>query len=445
MSVHALLSSLPSVRSLDTLTPAERRATMTDVTSRLVAPIEQYRSVATAAGRDLLASEQRDADALMARVAAYEARDRELRLAEDEAAAAAVATASPTGGSAHPIAYRAGAPLATGQSFAGYARARGLADPAERSEPLDFGRFLRGMSLGDWKDAEAERRAMSAGTNTGGGYLVPTLLSAGIIDLARAATAVGQLGAQSVPMESGKVDVGKWTGDPTAAWHTEGAAISASDPTVGKMTLQAQALAALVVCSREVLEDVPGLTTQLTMAFAAAFALKLDYAALRGTGTAPEPRGVKNTSGIQTTVLGTGDGQYLYYNDVIDAAGKLTDANEACTGLIWHPRSGRSLDKRVDDNGQYIVPPPSVASIPRAATTQIPINLTVGASTDCSEIYAGDWSKLVLGIRTQLLVQPLVERYADNGQVGFLAWMRADVGVARPAAFHLVTGVRAAA
>ena len=47
-----------------------------------------------------------------------------------------------------------------------------------------------------------------------------------------------------------------------------------------------------------------------------------------------------------------------------------------------------------------------------------------------------------MGIRTQVQIEVLTERYADYGQVGFLAWWRGDVRVARPAAFDITTGVR---
>ena len=83
-----------------------------------------------------------------------------------------------------------------------------------------------------------------------------------------------------------------------------------------------------------------------------------------------------------------------------------------------------------------------VAKLPRLATTSVPTNLSVGGSTDCSEIYVGSFDLLYLGIRTQLTITPLVERYADVGMVGFVAWVRMDVQVGRPGAFAVLTGVR---
>jgi HK97 family phage major capsid protein len=67
----------------------------------------------------------------------------------------------------------------------------------------------------------------------------------------------------------------------------------------------------------------------------------------------------------------------------------------------------------------------------------------VGTSTDTSEIYTADWSQLMIGIRNDFRLIPLKERYlADNLQVAFLAYLRADVQLAQPSAFVVDTGIR---
>ena len=63
------------------------------------------------------------------------------------------------------------------------------------------------------------------------------------------------------------------------------------------------------------------------------------------------------------------------------------------------------------------------------------------ASGTASDIFVGDWSELVIGIRTSFSIQVLSERYADTGSIGLLAWFRGDVLVTRPKAFAVVQGV----
>jgi HK97 family phage major capsid protein len=46
----------------------------------------------------------------------------------------------------------------------------------------------------------------------------------------------------------------------------------------------------------------------------------------------------------------------------------------------------------------------------------------------------GDFSQVLIGERMSLELRRLTERYAENGQVGILAYWRGDVQVARPKA-----------
>jgi HK97 family phage major capsid protein len=105
------------------------------------------------------------------------------------------------------------------------------------------------------------------------------------------------------------------------------------------------------------------------------------------------------------------------------------------------PRTVTSLAKLKEaTTNAYMTPPDSM--LPILPTKQIPINLTVGSSVDCSEIYTGQWDQLWIGLRTNFNIRFLQERYADNGQYALLASLRADVQLAQPAAFVVDTGVR---
>ena len=107
------------------------------------------------------------------------------------------------------------------------------------------------------------------------------------------------------------------------------------------------------------------------------------------------------------------------------------------------PRSLVKLGGLLDTTGQPLRVPMMLEGVQLLGTSQIPNNLTVGASTDCSEIYLGDFSKMAMMLRESLSVQLLSELYATNGQLAFMAHCRADFAVMYPAAFALVTGVRA--
>ena len=220
-------------------------------------------------------------------------------------------------------------------------------------------------------------------------------------------------------------------------WHSEGATIAPSDATLGKITLDAKVLAGLVVLSRELLED----DDQLRQAFAAVMATKVDQAALYGTGTAPEPRGVKNTYGITTASLGANGAALGSYDPLVDAAGTLRDNNEDPTAVIYSPRSARALAKPKDTTNQPLaVPGYYLDRLSRFETNQVPNTLTQGTSNLASDIFTADFRQLFIGVRTQLQIQILTDKYADTGQIGLVAWWRGDVAVARPKAFHVTSG-----
>jgi HK97 family phage major capsid protein len=447
-----VLDRVPTIRELEGLPADQRRLDLRGAIDDLYSALTDITAATKAASRPMLASEQREWDEITDRLHTLEVMERDVR--NTAPSAADIQRAAGRGGwqrgdgddTAHRPGtverYAEGVPLTRSQTFEGYVRARNLASESDVREPLDFGKYVRGMVTGNWRGADPEKRAMAEGTTTAGGYFIPTLVSSQIIDLARAKAVCMDMGAQIVPMENEKLNVAKWTGDPTAAWKSENIQAATSDPTVGVVSLVAQALTSLTVVSRELLEDVDGIGDTLLNAFAKAFALKFDQAMLRGTGTAPEPRGIKNTSGITATAWGGANGASPTWDMIVDNVGILQDANETVSGIVSAPRLGRSLSKLKATTNDYIDPPASVGGIPQAYSTQIPTNLTVGTSTDCTEVYIGDFNQLILGARTQLVITPLVERYADYGQVGFLAWARADVAVARPAAFNLLTGVR---
>jgi HK97 family phage major capsid protein len=329
------------------------------------------------------------------------------------------------------------------QSVYDWCQQRGMFDPADRA--LSFDRYLRGIVTGQWDGADHER-ALSEGTLTAGGHLVPTPLSARVIDLARNQTRVFQAGAITVPMTAQTLKLARLTGEGTPAWKAENAAITDADMTFDSVTFTARTLVRLVKLSLELFEDSdPSAEDVIARSFAAQVALELDRVALRGSGTPPEPQGVRNQTGVTVTGHGANGSTITVtsaYDWHLDARGVVAGNNFEPNAHIQAPRTSVSLSKlREATTSAYLAPPPNM--LPMLTTKQVPINLTVGTSTDCSEIYTGDWSNLMVGIRNDFRLIPLKERFmADNLQVAFLAYLRADIQLAQPSAFVVDVGVR---
>jgi HK97 family phage major capsid protein len=91
---------------------------------------------------------------------------------------------------------------------------------------------------------------------------------------------------------------------PTAAWRAETDPLSESDPVFCSVDLTPRSLSFVFKISREPLSDSANLDQTGFGAIAQAFAQELDRAGLQGSGTAPEIRGILNTTGIQSVTNG---------------------------------------------------------------------------------------------------------------------------------------------
>jgi HK97 family phage major capsid protein len=199
-----------------------------------------------------------------------------------------------------------------------------------------------------------------------------------------------------------------------------------------------------VKASFELMEDAPNFPQVLENSLAQAFALKLDAAALYGSGTAPEPQGIYTADDVTITPLAT-DGRAVDYDDLVDTAARVYGANYTPSAAILSTRSEAGLAKLKDDNSAYLNAPAYLSNLPRLATTAVKDTQTQGTSHNASDLFVADFRNLIVGIRTQFKLRVLNGAFASTGQVGFLGWLRADVQIARPDAFQVVTGIVPAA
>jgi HK97 family phage major capsid protein len=317
----------------------------------------------------------------------------------------------------------------------------GLKDDGE----ANIGSFVRALVAGDRSTLNnTERRALSEGVDATGGFLVPEILSVKMIDRVRAAARVFQAGAQTVPMTVDVLNLARLTGGASASWKTEGAAVAESAMTFDRVVLKTKTLPVMVKLSQELFDDMsPEASNLIQHEIASTLALELDRAVLRGSGVDPEPKGILNQTGVIKTSLGA-NGATPSYDAFLDGFQVLRAANFEPDGIIYSPRTERTLDGLKDTQGRYLEGPASFKAIPKWSTNQLPTNLVTGTSNDTSEAYLGAWTNCLVGLRTELgmRVKVLDQRFADNLQVGLLCWIRADVALAHAEAFTVIQGIR---
>lgn len=309
---------------------------------------------------------------------------------------------------------------------------------------FDIADYLRGIA--NLRTTPAVLNALSVGTDTQGGFAVPGVLMPGILGAMVPVSALLTAGAGIVPLEEGgkTFTTAVVNAIPTASWRAEAGVLVTSDPTFRAVVATPRSLSFMFKVSRELLADAVGLTTALNQAIAQAFAKELDRAGLRGSGAAPEPRGLLNTAGIQAVTNGAAGAALATYANLFSGYQAILQADgPAPTAAIMSPRSLVKLGGLLDTTGQPVNISSMLQPVKLIATSQIPNNLTVGASTDCSELYLGDFRQMYFAMREAVSIQLLQETFASTGEIGFAAHVRADVIVNYPAAFAVVTGVRA--
>src|SRR5579862_233180 len=217
---------------------------------------------------------------------------------------------------------------------------------------FSLGRVLTALVNRDRRHLnEFEKRALVEGVDASGGYLLPQILSAEVVDRLRPFTRVLQAGASIVPMETEYLLFARLTGGVTPAWKSEGDTIVDQSMTFDRITLQAKTLPLLVKISQELFDDLsPEASEIIEGELLKALAIELDRVILRGSGVSPEPLGILNTSGVTLQPLKTGSssangGSLSGYDDVATAIASIRRNNLEPNAVICSARVAGDFDR----------------------------------------------------------------------------------------------------
>lgn len=307
----------------------------------------------------------------------------------------------------------------------------------ELGERVSAGALIRAAIVGPKN--EAERRALMNGSDSTGGFIMPTFAAAGVIDDLRASSAVLKAGCQTIPLVSDRTKYARVATEPGPAWRTESAAVTVEGSIFESVSFAPTTLVGVIKIGRETLEDAFCADESVEQTLTKSLALEIDRVALAGSGSG-EPRGVINTLGIGSVSMATNGAALANYAKLLDCMYEVQSNNGNVNGVILHPRENVALAKLVDANDQPLNRPAMLSEIPFIPSTSLPINMTQGTANNASAIVVGDWSKLLIGVRTAVQFQILRERYSDTYEYGVLYSLRADVIVGRKSAFAKLIG-----
>jgi HK97 family phage major capsid protein len=179
-----------------------------------------------------------------------------------------------------------------------YQRSSEMARRAQKNE--------RGFLIPLTTPVRMETRSLTSITGTGA---IPTIVEpAYFIDLLRARSVLAGLGARilNLPNESGQVSLPRISTTATVSWLAEGAAPPAiTNPVTDNVIMSQKTISASVEITEKMLKSSSDdFRDFVVQDIAGAMAVAIDQAAINGTGTANDPKGLLNVAGIPVQSIG---------------------------------------------------------------------------------------------------------------------------------------------
>lgn len=238
---------------------------------------------------------------------------------------------------------------------------------------------------------------------------VPTEIAKDIQTLVARGSSVLRLG-KTFPMETEKKKVPVLAEGPGAYWVGEGQRINTSKATWIFPELEAKKLAVIIPVTVEKLEDATvDVFDELKPLIAEAFYSAIDAAALFGTAS-PFAKSVFAAAESEDNIVVRGTHNSLDL-DVSDTMALVED-NCDVNGFAAHYGIKNDLRKLRDNNGNALY-------VPGTDTTTLysePIEFSRNNSWDKkkAEMIAGDWDKLLVGVRDEIKYEILHEATLQN-------------------------------
>ena len=260
---------------------------------------------------------------------------------------------------------------------------------------------------------------VTSGATTGGNLVATDLLADEFIEALRNNSVMLNLGVRTMTGLVGDVAIPRRSGVASTYYlSTETTAITQSESTFDQVTLSPKNLAALSKYSRQtLLQATPGIEELVRRDLTDGINLGIDLGILNGSGSAGQPTGILNTSGIGSVALGTNGGA-ITVNSLVDLEEQVLIDNGAVNrdaiAYVTNAKVLAELKKlraggSTTTDGAYLVndqldaigrggTPATVNGYPLYVTNQVPSNLTKGTSSGvCSAVLMGDFSQAMVG------------------------------------------------
>lgn len=333
----------------------------------------------------------------------------------------------------------------TGKPLQVFGKGQRMSDAYKNENNLDLGRYIRGAVTGDWSQAPAERQIYGELTTTTGSVLIPTALSANVLDIARDKSILLNAGVPIVKMDAGNLKIAKVATDPdNFGFKQEGADATESAITFDSADLASKTAYGLVSVTLEALESAANLGALLTRVMGEAMARTMDRAFLFGQGAAAhEPVGVLTLNSINTEISA---GALTGYGPFIKALGAVRAANGEPTHWAINAATDELINLFTTAEGDLIMDPPRViAALKRQISNVLPADGGAGSNESTAIVY--DPQAMLIGMQANLRVETSREALDawKKGLVYLRVYAMCDICAIRPEWITKVTGIKGTA
>jgi len=283
------------------------------------------------------------------------------------------------------------------------------------------------------------RNDLQVGTDTEGGYLVPSEFERKLVEALTEENIFRQL-ATVIKTSSGDRKIPIVTSKGEASWMDEENAYKLSDDTFGQASLGAYKVGTAIKISEELLNDAAfDLPSYIAKEFARRIGAKEEEAFFVGDGKG-KPTGIFAATGGAESGATTSTAN-ITFDDVLELFYSLRSPYRKKAVWVLNDSTVKALRKLKDNTGNYIWSPSVQAGVPDTI-----LNRPYKTSSYVPEIKAGnkcmafgDFSYYWVADRQGRSFKRLNELFAMTGQVGFLASQRLDGKLILPEAIKTLT------
>ena len=283
------------------------------------------------------------------------------------------------------------------------------------------------------------RNALQAGVDSEGGYTVPDEFMRVLVQALREANIVrGHANVVNTSGGSTKIPVVATKG--TASWIDEEGLIPESDDVFGQQTIDAHKVGTIIKVSEELLNDSAfDLENYFASEFARRIGDKEEDAFFNGNGE-KKPLGILADKGGAEVGVTAAAGTAITAEEIISLFYSVKAPYRKNAIWVFNDATMAAIRKLKGNDGQFLwqkaLHEGDHETLLGKPVFTSPFMPEIGAGNKIAAF--GDFSYYWIGDRQGITFRRLNERYADSGQVGFLATKRVDGKLILPEAIKVL-------